>query len=147
MTKDKIADSSLLAMITTMPPAGSVEPKLRAKVGDDNGKGGTTTSKDKSVLGIDKDNIITWCYPNFDHVTSQQLKNIAKSTNQTPSELFTRVVHQWVMDNHDDIVNIGGEIALKQTTTEELTKRIAAAKAKLARDMAMYESMMTKSND
>jgi hypothetical protein len=134
--------AAILEAISKMVPAGSIAPEARKKVGDANpdGKSGKHTSKDKAVLGVPEENNICWAYPNFVHGDDNRFRAVAKLAGKTPAELGASIVMTWFADNREEIDLLVKDSLAGEQTAEEITKKMKAAEAQIARLKAMLES-------
>ena len=111
---------SIVDKIKVFKPARQIAIADRKKVTQVNsGSGKNFTAKDKAVVGIHDDRIISWSFPNFEWSDSEMLKQVAKASGTTVSDMLTSVAMQWVEDNHTELHEIAGEQVRKIGATEE----------------------------
>ena len=139
---------SLLERLKSLPVSGLIPVDQRKKVGEKNcepgSQSGIYTSKDKKVLGIPDDHKITWAYPNFDQLTSLRIKKIAESIDNTSSELLTRIVHQFIIENEQEIIELSGEIEFSEKTVEDLEKELIANQLMMEKKLQRIKEMRAK---
>lgn len=125
-TKGEQLLATLKALPTRFGPA-------RAKVGDPkpDGKGSAGyTSKDKAVLGIGEDDVVTWAPVPLEYGDSNMIKAVAEKMEIPAHKLMANIINKFIIDNYEGLDEIAGDVIREKDSEDDLQKKIAALQAR-----------------
>jgi hypothetical protein len=134
--------SWLIETIKMMIPATQIPVDLRKTTKMINPeKGIPFTSKDKAVIGVSKDRIITWGQVNFETSDSEKFGLLADEVGMKASELAASIVMTWFKDHRTEINEIVTVKMKKEVTAADVEKKLKALQVQLDKMNELKKTM------